>query len=154
MAASSPARVKRRVCKEAGDDPAHQKRPAPHAGPRCATCHRAVKAARRTTAHGLYVLKTYGITEDEYWALYELQGGRCYICQRATGRSKRLAVDHDHACCPETPACGRCVRGLLCRSCNRDVLGHLRDDVEALRRAIDYLTNPPAKRVIYRDEAA
>lgn len=145
---STRAPAKRRVCKDAGDDPAHQKRPAPKPGPRCASCHRDVVRARRTSAHGVYVLKTYGITEQDYWSLYEAQGGRCYICQRATGRAKRLAVDHDHACCPETPACGQCVRALLCRSCNRDVLGHLRDDVMALQRAIECVTNPPARRVL------
>lgn len=117
---------------------------------RCVTCVRERRAATRRTAHGRYVEATYGITENEYWALYEAQGGRCYICQRATGRSKRLAVDHDHSCCPETPACGRCVRGLLCKLCNRDVLGHLRDSIEALQRGIDYLTNPPARRVLTR----
>jgi hypothetical protein len=72
--------------------------------------------------------------------LYEAQGGRCYICQRATGARRRLAVDHNHAT-------GE-VRGLLCKPCNRDVLGHLRDNTEALQRAIDYLTNPPARRVL------
>ncbi|MGH7867573.1 MAG: endonuclease domain-containing protein, partial [Candidatus Dormibacteraceae bacterium] len=36
----------------------------------------------------------------------------------------------------------------LCKPCNRDVLGHLRDDPAALQRAIDYLTNPPARAVL------
>ncbi|WP_424923390.1 endonuclease VII domain-containing protein [Actinocrispum wychmicini] len=69
-----------------------------------------------------------------------MQGGRCAICQRATGRGKRLAVDHNHAT-------GE-VRGLLCKPCNRDVLGHLRDDVSAFERAIVYLTDPPARRML------
>lgn len=33
---------------------------------------------------------------------------------------------------------------------NRGVLGHLRDDPGALRRAADYLENPPAARVLTR----
>nr|WP_279494490.1 endonuclease VII domain-containing protein [Actinocrispum wychmicini] len=83
---------------------------------------------------------TYGITAEQYAALYTLQGGRCAICRRATGRGKRLAVDHNHAT-------GE-VRGLLCKPCNRDVLGHLRDDVSAFERAIAYLTDPPALRML------
>ena len=80
----------------------------------------------------------YGLTAEEYWKIYEYQGGCCYICRRATGASKRLSVDH----CHETGI----VRGLLDTPCNRNVLGHLRDDTDALQRAIDYLTNYPAVR--------
>lgn len=137
----SPARA----CK---DCPTGSKRPAPYAGPRCYSHHKTVVKARRQTSHGNYVASTYGITEERYWALYELQGRKCYICRRATGKTKHLAVDHDHLCCPDTPTCGRCNRGLLCRGCNRDVLGHLRDSIEALQRAIDYLTDPPARKVL------
>jgi hypothetical protein len=82
---------------------------------------------------------TYGITGEQYDALYAAQGGKCYICQRANGRTKRLAVDHCHST--------GVVRGLLCKMCNRDVLGHLRDSTEALQRAIEYLGNPPAVRL-------
>jgi hypothetical protein len=83
---------------------------------------------------------TYGITSTEYWEIYEYQQGACYICRRATGRYKKLSVDH----CHETGL----VRGLLCQPCNRNVLGHLRDDTDALERAIDYLLSPPAVYVI------
>lgn len=137
--------AKKKVCKEC---PASTKRPAPHPGPRCATHHRARRAATRAAARASYVERTYSITEEQYQALYEAQGGCCYVCQRAKGTGqKRLSVDHDHTCCPGNTSCGKCVRGLLCKPCNRDVLGHLRDDPEALQRAIDYLTNPPARRV-------
>lgn len=84
----------------------------------------------------------YGITAAEYWAIYEFQGGKCYICQRATGTRKRLSVDH----CHKTGV----IRGLLCSPCNRDVLGHLRDCIESLKRAIRYLRWPPAINVIGR----
>lgn len=126
------------------------KRPAPYAGPRCYTHHRAKLRERKQTSRARYVWETYGITEEQYQALYEAQGGRCYICQRAKGTGrKRLAVDHDHGCCPEPPTCGTCVRGLLCKPCNRDVLGHLRDDPDALERAAEYIRHPVATRVIY-----
>ncbi|WP_244431641.1 endonuclease VII domain-containing protein [Segniliparus rugosus] len=109
-------------------------------GPRCATHARARRAGRRDTSWEARILATYGITAEEYWRIYESQGGVCYICRRATGARKRLSVDHCHKT-------GR-VRGLLCQKDNRDVLGHLRDDPEALRRAVEYLESPPAQRVV------
>lgn len=115
----------------------------PHPGPRCATCHRIVRRGRSERAHGARVEATYGITPERYAALYEAQGGRCAICRRATGKTRRLSVDHDHACCKTTPACGKCVRGLLCRPCN-SMLGHARDDVGFFVRAGRYLLEPPA----------
>ena len=42
------------------------------------------------------VERTYGLTAEQYDALLARQGGRCAIC-RARPKSKRLAVDHDHA---------------------------------------------------------
>ena len=82
-------------------------------------------------------MAVYGLTAEEYWQIYNYQGQRCFICQRAIGARKRLSVDHDH----ET----RIVRGLLCTPCNRNVLGHLRDDKYALQRAIEYLAMHPAR---------
>lgn len=43
----------------------------------------------------------------------------------------RLAVDHDHACCPGHYSCGKCVRGLLCQDCNI-AAGKLRDDPDVM----------------------
>lgn len=100
-------------------------------GNRCRPCISKVAHAKR-------VQLVYGMTASEYHELLEFQGGRCYVCHRRPA-SKRLAVDHDHG----TGA----VRGLLCKACNRDILGHLGDSVEALHRAIEYLTLPPAKRL-------
>lgn len=115
-------------------------RPAPHPGPRCASHHRVVVKARKKAAHEARVQANFGLTGEEYWLLYQHQNGRCWICQRATGASKRLAVDHNH----ETGE----VRGLLCGRCNHDVIGHLRDDPDALMRAAWYLWAPPARRIL------
>lgn len=143
-----PATAKRpKPCKNAGTDVAHAKRPAPHPGPRCATCHREARKAARKAAHAARVRKVYQLTAEAYAALYEAQGGRCAICRRATGATKRLSVDHDHACCPGPTSCGRCVRGLACSICNQ-MLGHLRDDPEAFARAAAYLRRPPARAVL------
>jgi hypothetical protein len=115
----------------------------------CWTCGRAQKASRSKAAHGKRVEKTYGITEEDYWALYELQGGRCAICRWAKGLKKRLAVDHDHKCPmphPREVGCEQCVRGLLCTFCNR-LIGRWRDSIEVFQNAIDYLRYPPWKRL-------
>lgn len=112
-----------------------------YAGPRCGACYRKVKQRRSLDAHAAYVLKTYGITGDEYWLLYEAQGGVCWICRRAKGLSKKLAVDHDHAT--------GYVRGLLCTTCNK-FLGHIRDDDAAGLRIMNYLIQPPAFKAIGR----
>lgn len=126
--------------------PSATRRKAPHGGPRSARCtthYRKRKAAERAAKHEAYVARTYSLSEREYGKLYEAQGGVCAICERATGATRRLSVDHDHACCNGGVSCGYCVRGLLCRPCN-DMLGHLRDDWQAFARAVRYLTQKPA----------
>ncbi|WP_223833093.1 endonuclease VII domain-containing protein [Streptomyces venezuelae] len=89
---------------------------------------------------------TYGLAPGDYDKLLRFQGGRCAICTRGKGISKRLAVDHDHACCPGPTSCGKCVRGLVCGRCN-SVLAHARDAIEFFDRATAYLINPPARRL-------
>ncbi|USC18123.1 endonuclease VII domain-containing protein [Rhodococcus sp. 11-3] len=120
-------------------------RPAPHPGPRCVTHHRSVIKARKARAHETRVGNTYGLEVGEYDTLHRAQGGVCFICRRATGASRRLSVDHDHRL--EHLGMREAVRGLLCRPCN-DLLGHCRDDVQMLARAIMYLNDPPARRAL------
>lgn len=114
-------------------------RPAPHPGPRCATHHREAKRAARDRAHETRIARVYGLTGAGYRRLLEIQDGRCFICRRARGVTKKLSVDHDHKT-------GQ-VRGLVCRNCNVDLLGHARDDVNVFLRAIEYLLNPPARQL-------
>jgi hypothetical protein len=113
------------------------------------THKRALKKSSRVSSRITSVARVYGIDPEFYAALLQYQGGKCYICRRATDRSeggsKSLAVDHDHSCCADTKSCGRCVRGLLCNTCNRIVIG--RYGPEALMRAIDYHRDPPAPRL-------
>jgi hypothetical protein len=130
--------MKSRVCKDCRGEGLALTRAAPHPGPRCQTHHRAFRKAASLRSHGLAIEAKYGITAAQYEALYVFQGGRCAICQRATGRSKRLAVDHDHKT-------GE-VRGLLCSYCNQ-MVGQARDDPEMFQRAADYLLNPPFGRM-------
>lgn len=76
----------------------------------------------------------YGLTVDEYDAIYKAQQGSCAICgvheSKAPGRFNRLHVDHCHTT-------GE-VRGLLCYTCN-SVLGYARDSEDILLNAIQYL---------------
>lgn len=133
------------ICRDCKAENIPTRRPAPFPGPRCATHHRQTQQRRKQAAHARHVHNTYGLTPEQYQALYEAQGGTCAICQKATGKTRKLSVDHDHTCCPGPTSCGNCVRGLLCRPCN-DLLGRAGDSPAMFHRAIHYLANPPAKR--------
>lgn len=108
-------------------------------GKRCVTHERIRQAGAKEAAWEKRLIDTYDITAAEYWAIYEAQGGRCYICRRATGKAKKLAVDHDHKT--------GWVRGLICSTDNK-ILGHFRDDIDTIQRAATYLIKPPAFAVI------
>ena len=115
-------------------------RPAPFPGPRCATDSRAFKKAQKARSHDRSVARIYGLAPGDYARLLDAQGGRCAITGcRATGKSKRLAVDHDHVT-------GE-VRGLLCSNHNR-VIGYNYDNPEAFRSIAAYLESPPARLVL------
>lgn len=110
-------------------------RPAPNPGPRCATHWREEKDRRKDSAHEKRVQKVYGLGPGDYERIFNHQFGSCYICTRAKGVARKLAVDHDHKT--------GLVRGLLCGPCNK-ILGHLRDDPVMAYRVVNYLLQPPA----------
>ena len=87
----------------------------------------------RDKARAYRLRKNYGITVEQYNKMFDLQGGKCFICGKPpkTG-SRRLAVDHCHG---ETKR----VRGLLCFFCNRRFLGRGREDAGLHRMAAIYL---------------
>jgi hypothetical protein len=60
----------------------------------------------------------FHITEIEWAAILELQGGVCAVCGTPSPSKKGWCLDHDHDCCGEDKACFRCIRGLLCTRCN------------------------------------
>lgn len=104
-------------------------------GSRCRAC--------TSIAQHLGRLKNeFGIDPLTYQHLFELQEGKCAIC-RGRPTTKRLAVDHDHACCKTPPFCGRCTRGLLCSRCNHELLGAAHDSLQILENAVTYLKTPP-----------
>lgn len=112
----------------------------------CPTCRRANKKASAARAHDKRVQEVYGLAPGDYERLWNASKGRCYIC--GGGSTKRLAVDHDHK------KQGReSVRGILCYNCNSVLLPRIaKDDPDRLERlaarAVDYLRNPPAHRIL------
>jgi hypothetical protein len=99
------------------------------------------KAAAATARH--LIKRKYGISQDEYRALRDRQGGACAICGTTTPIGKLphhdreafwLHVDHDHKT-------GQ-IRGLLCTKCNIG-LGQFKDDPLLLQTALRYLSLPP-----------
>lgn len=69
----------------------------------------------------------YGLTIEQYTALYNKQNGTCAICHTPLIKPH---IDHDHTT--------GIVRGLLCLHCNL-VLGHAKDSTKTLESAIAYL---------------
>jgi hypothetical protein len=85
------------------------------------------------------VKSLYKVTPEKYQEILLKQNGGCTICGGLNSDGARLAVDHDHSCCPNKKTCGKCVRGLLCRGCNV-ALGSMNTQAK-LRKAIEYLNN-------------
>lgn len=75
----------------------------------------------------------YITLSERYAKLLRYQNGVCAIC-KTKPNGKKLAVDHDHKT--------NRTRGLLCSNCNT-AIGMLRDDIQFLKNAIDYLESPP-----------
>jgi hypothetical protein len=100
-------------------------------------------------------LKTFGMTIEQYEAMWEAQGRCCAVCRSEESRVKRNGkqgpknvkgwpstarpdttanwhIDHDH----KTGA----VRGILCYHCNT-ALGLFGDDIAKIEAAIKYLNH-------------
>lgn len=108
---------------------------------RCKECQAWVK---RDT----YLKRYYSIDIEKYEKLLSLSSGGCYICGKTKKQNKNnhLSVDHDHSCCNGPHSCGKCIRGILCDTCNRAV-GLLQNDSQnAMAVAIYIKNNAPVDR--------
>lgn len=90
---------------------------------------------------------THHVSRERFRSMFLAQSGLCALCDDHYADN----IDHDHSCCGAA-SCGRCVRGLVCVTCN-NTLALVRDSKERLRyriksghrdsalytRAIDYL---------------
>ena len=68
-----------------------------------------------------YKLKRMGLTPERFGQMLGTQEYACAMCRMPFEEDQRICIDHDHACCPPstpTRCCGKCVRGLLCLTCN------------------------------------
>lgn len=90
-----------------------------------------VRAANRKN----HIPYTYGISVEEHEYLVIRAGGHCEACGAKTDD---LVLDHDHACCSGRRACGKCVRGFLCRPCNL-ALGYVNDSITRLDLLVNYI---------------
>jgi hypothetical protein len=85
---------------------------------------------RKAAMRELHLKRTFGMTQAEYDAMLERQGGVCAICFRPPPDGISLHVDHEHAT-------GR-IRGLTCFPCN-NALGLLQEDPARFARLAGYL---------------
>ena len=69
----------------------------------------------------------YGISEAEFAARIEAQGGKCPVCKEDLSKP---CIDHDHKT--------NQIRGIVCSGCNFGI-GHFKDSPERLRAAALYL---------------
>ena len=95
--------------------------------PYCISCRKEYDKKYNKTAYRRK--NRYGLTPFQYERLYQIQEGKCAICERKEP-NKRLAVDHCHKS-------GK-IRGLLCSGCNI-LLGRFNDDEAVFKKAINYL---------------
>lgn len=93
--------------------------------------------SRRSRSKESKLQSNFGISLEEYEALFKEQGGVCKICGEPekrtdprTGKIYALSVDHCHKT-------GK-IRGLLCMAHNK-AIGLFGDSVSLLRAAISYL---------------
>lgn len=121
---------------EVATDPAltqrHPRKCVDRPGPkRCVTHARKFDLRQRKQARARSIERMYDISAEDAHELFLLQQGCCWLCGKATGATKSLAIDHDH----QTGE----VRGRLCGPCNQ-FIGRLGDEPEAAKRLVGYLT--------------
>jgi hypothetical protein len=124
------------------------------------TCGRNIRGVCRLCVKAANLESAYGITFEEYEALYNFQDGKCAICGKALAFTKvpdlehrqgRAEVDHKHFLKKDAKKINKkgTVRGILCggrwAGCNAK-LGHV-DKLEWLRAAVAYIANPPAQQL-------
>lgn len=93
---------------------------------------------------GYDMKKRFGMTWEDFDKRFAEQGFKCAGCGdiESGEKSGSWHIDHDHSCCPlpNRKTCGKCVRGILCKTCNLS-LGQVKDSITRLRGLALYLEN-------------
>jgi hypothetical protein len=95
-----------------------------------------------------YKLKLMGLTPERFAQMLETQGFACAMCRTPFEEDQRICIDHDHACCPPklpSRCCGKCVRGLLCLTCNV-ALGYIETYSEMAMTYLETAQRPASPR--------
>lgn len=91
------------------------------------------KSSIREKSRNHHRKKKYGLSPEQYNAMFDAQNKTCAICKSSEPFSKfGWHVDHCHV--------SGAVRGILCNRCNTS-MGMAGDSIERLRAMIDYLRN-------------
>ncbi len=98
--------------------------------------YRKAKGSSRIKAD--YLLWTYNLTPEKHEEILRSQCGVCVCGKPFDDRDHKPCVDHDHSCCPGDRSCGKCVRGILGRSCNL-ILVWIERDTFAVKQLMAYI---------------
>jgi hypothetical protein len=99
----------------------------------CKRCKESMRSPNKITKEQAFenkVKKNYGLTVLQVELLFKKANYCCQIC----GGTKELCIDHDHSTYQ--------IRGILCCDCNRG-LGMMKDSIDILIKAIEYLKQAP-----------
>ena len=138
MTNKRPPNRKCSTCKELKylkDFSKHRGRPDGH-HPQCKECRsKYVPSTEAKERHKVYLkqwnrFKTSGFTQEDFDNKLKEQDYKCAICKTTDSGSMDFHADHDHKTGQK--------RGVLCHKCNTG-LGLLKDDIDVLCAAIDYL---------------
>jgi Recombination endonuclease VII len=99
------------------------------------------KEKKRKAVRKYTLWQYFRLTPEEWETILKYQGGVCAISGKPPV-TRALAADHDHKT-------GK-VRGALSLNINRG-LAYFSDDPVLLRKAADYLENPPASRALGKE---
>lgn len=106
------------------------------------------EACQKIGNRAAWILKTYGITMEEWNLIWLEQGEKCAICGRKPRVGETFHLDHEHDVGQSGP-----VRGIICAYDNTRLVGRLKSHARAQALA-DYLRDPPATRALGREVIA